>query len=465
MNQLHRSTAWLSAIGSAFVLLTASSCRQVTHPDSDPSSSKHGDITKDFEEDEAISLQKHQFDRSPLERGVKYLLEQQGEDGLWHSEYYGNLKQGAGVTAFVLYALAHAKPHLAEWPKPEFERAVAALQPNIEKFGYVTNTDGPDYTNYGSATLLVACQLSDSQLPERINDRLIEYLLRAQLDEDEGYAPGDPDYGGWDLSGWMTGHRLTAGTNISVTAFVVEALVPYLMTPEPKFDRSNELSISSSHTILRSSTGSTINAQVEQCLIRAARWLINCQNLADLERRDTTTNDGGFFFHPRKDHDGNKAEWLEQARSRPRSYGTATADGLRSMKLLSSALSKSDLPAEIQELVRELDERGSRAAEWLAQHSDSERVPGFEWETGDHGWRDGLIFYYWFAQAKGAVYRAAPADVDETSDNIDREIKSRLAEIQRPEGFWQNRVARMREDDPLIATCFAVITLSILEAK
>ncbi|HMO15063.1 MAG TPA: hypothetical protein PKD64_17995 [Pirellulaceae bacterium] len=397
-----------------------------------------------------------------IERGVQYLLAQQHEDGAWRSEYYGNLKNGAGLTAFVLYAIAHAKPFLREWPENEFNRGVESLIPNIVKFGYVTNDDGPDYSNYGSASLLRACHLGGVQLPMDVETKLVMYLIQAQLGEEDGFADDQPDFGGWDLSGWMTGHRMTTGTNISVSAFVIESLIPYLVSSGELNDRTGKVLASSGFA------GSLINksllADVEKCLVRAANWTLKLQN-----RRDATgiedAQSGGFFFHPKKDHDGNKAEWVQESRTRPRSYGTATADGFRSLVVLASVLGRPDSSEDTRVLSDELMERASEAKDWLARNESLDMVPGFDWESSEQSWREGLRYYYWFSRSK--AYRLdSLLFEDPNRDSTARHfaaMKDHIETAQNAKGYWQNRNARMREDDPIIATSFAVIALSQLQ--
>jgi hypothetical protein len=351
-----------------------------------------------------------QTSSGPLDRGVSFLLSRQSADGLWHSDTYGNLKGGAAMTAFVLDSLpADGLQH-----KQRLQRAVDGLAPMIHQQGYVTNADGPDYSNYGSALLLSACRRHKLALSDDLQRRLVEYLVRSQLDEQEGYSPENTDYGGWDLSGWMTGPRPTTGTNISVSASVIEALSETTGGPRgesPDMAEADRLR--------------------NQTLARAALWLTRLQN---------NPGDGGFFFHPRRDHDGNKAGWRDQpARRQPRSYGSATCDGLRI--LLALGKTRQDPPVQA-------------ALGWLRQHRDLQTVPGFADESGTDSWGLGLRYYYY--QSLSRCLRLLPAD--EASRRA-RTLTEILASEQREDGSWSNPVARMREDDPLIATGFAIVAL------
>lgn len=336
---------------------------------------------------------------------VDYLMSQQGEDGGWHAPAYGNLRPGAAITSFVLYSLSYAPAELTEPYRDDLIRGREFLVPGIERNGYVSNPDGsPDYSNYATAMLLVADERLGLGLSDTYRNRMIDYLVAAQLGEAQEYGPENADYGGWDLSGWMIGPRKTTGTNISVTAVVVQAL--------------------------QESAGR--REDVRQSLKRAEAWLKNCQNLA---------GDGGFHFHPQRDHHGNKAMWQNDERSQAHSYGTATADGLRILRLL-------DIPAG--------DTRHDAAKTWFTDHDQADIVPGFGHLEPSTGWEEGLWFYFMYS-------RSMIAD-DALFEETNSQAIKRLVEKQRADGSWENANARMREDDPLIATPFALIALCNLRS-
>ncbi len=337
-----------------------------------------------------------------VDRGIRYLIGRQAADDRWHSPNYGNLKQGAGITALVVYSIGQATDRLSDPDRKRLQAGVAALLPAIREQGFVSNPEGPDYSNYGSALLLAGCQTAGLEMPDDVARQLVAFLVRAQLDREEGFDDSSPDYGGWDLTGWMTGKRPTTGTNVSVTAVVLEALHGYPDEPG-----------------------------VAQALSRARPWLARCQNGA---------GDGGFFFHPRRDHDGNKAGWLDDARDRPRSYGSATADGIRGLRFAGARRDS--------EPVRE----GLR---WLARNGDWRVVPGFENNPDGRSWQTGLRYYY-YSSLSALLDWMTVARAEQFASAVGRQ----LLDEQRADGSWSNPQARMREDDPVIATSFAIITLA-----
>ncbi len=136
--------------------------------------------------------------------------------------------------------------------------------------------------------------------------------------------------------------------------------------------------------------------------------------------------DGGFFFSTVV-LDANKAG---QDGSRYRSYGTATADGILALQAIGTA-------AE--------DERLCSARQWLATHDRPDGAPGFIGPAYQR-WTIGLRFYY---AGVGA----------EAAGRCSRELAANLIAAQRRDGSWQNPETLGKEDDPLIATAFAVVAL------
>jgi hypothetical protein len=146
--------------------------------------------------------------------------------------------------------------------------------------------------------------------------------------------------------------------------------------------------------------------------MEAARvYLGRCQN-----------PDGGFFFST-VNLDTNKAG---EAEGHNRSYGTTTCDGIIALRAAG---------------VSDSDPRIVRAKAWLKRHHLEERAPGFDIEPARMGWSEGLRLYY-----AAAVTRAMP------------ELAVTLP-AQRENGSFVNTSSLVKEDDPLIATAFALRAL------
>ena len=153
---------------------------------------------------------------------------------------------------------------------------------------------------------------------------------------------------------------------------------------------------------------------------KALVYVERCQN-----------GDGGFHFTT-TEYDTNKAGHDGRGFRR---YGTATADGIL-------ALRATGAPST--------DRRVTRAREWLAAHHRGLTVPGFVGEAYQR-WPQGLSFYY--AAAFTQAMRADAAVIRE------------LERAQRADGSWSNPNNLVKEDDPLIATAFAIRALSTPQAS
>ena len=162
---------------------------------------------------------------------------------------------------------------------------------------------------------------------------------------------------------------------------------------------------------------------------RARIFVERCQNY-DLQ--NPKDNDGGFFFSTTESetnkagHDGKHF----------RSYGTTTADGILSLVAIG----------------RPLEDRRIRAAHnWLISHHRDMAVPGFVGEAHQR-WPQGLAFYY--AASSTEAFRAVHAVMDPSVGNA-------LRRTQRRDGSWANPENLVKEDDPLIATAFAIRALAL----
>jgi hypothetical protein len=177
-----------------------------------------------------------------------------------------------------------------------------------------------------------------------------------------------------------------------------------------------------------------------------------CQNFNSAgSTQETKFDDGGFFFI----HDDairNKAgEAGTEAggRLRYRSYGSTTADGLRS--LIYCGLPKGH--ARVQ-----------AALDWLVANHSADKHPG-DYPSDREHLRQSLYFYF-CASAAEAIRLAIGPTVQPGSAPQGHliEIACRLIELQRQDGSWANSAVDVREDDPLVATPLAVRALSACHA-
>jgi prenyltransferase/squalene oxidase-like repeat protein len=348
--------------------------------------------------------------QQPLVRAVDWLVRQQGADGGWHSATYGQLKDGAAVTALVLYALAHLSPTLGTTSEQARRKGFSFLERGIAKRGTIASPDGTlDFPTYAAALWCMAQRSSqDAGQSGELCLKIIAYLVAAQVAKPRGFEADSPSYGGWDFLGHDDARGVTTGTNVSVTSYVLEALAGEL-------DYRRQLNGSRSITLER------------QAMAIGKAYVLRCQQ-----------PDGGFAFTCEPASLNNKAAYHDEKLTQPRSYGTATCDGIRA--LLACGLAPTDEPA-------------AKGLAWLANRPGLEIVPGFEELPPEAGWQRGLRLYY-FTRLAGLLKHLP--DRDERSAAVTK----LLTGLQKADGSWANESDRMRENDPLIATPLAMVALT-----
>jgi hypothetical protein len=350
-----------------------------------------------------LSQSRHKEVSAAIERGVAWLLKKQMADGGWHSITYGGLRDGAAVTSLTVYTFSLLPGEGRADIRNAVDTAGKFLQIGFSKRQTIASPDGSlDYPTYAAAMLLTAGKRFPTLTKQLPREKLVEYLVKAQVNTARGFAKDSPEYGGWDLLGSDDASGISTGANVSVTNYALEAI-----------------------------------AGEKSDAAKAARELAKSWLL----RNQKATGDGGFTFTADAPNNNNKAQWSDDERQRPRPYGSPTCDGIQA--LLHCGLKPDDEPV-------------AAAIKWMVDHPEIEIVPGFEDLPAELGWRDGLRFYY--AQSLGRVLRHLPPAVAE--DRADKLAKWLVKE--QSGGAWQNASARMREDDPLIATPLVLTALGAL---
>ncbi len=345
-----------------------------------------------------------------LTRGTEFLASRQDADGLWRSEVYGSFKDPSALTPLVAWALDVAKPAARA-----NERAVSFLAGMVRPDGAIdTQSRAVPYPLYTAALTVNLLSAPHYSAHAKARDGWAADLARRQLDENLGWQPSDPEYGGWGYAKERprkpaAGLRMLPGTesNLSATTFALEALR---------------------------------RAGVADDVCRKARLFIErCQNFSDAPVQPSSFDDGGFFFIP-NDSVRNKAGIAGQdsiGRDHFASYGSASADGIRALRACG---------------VAETDPRMQAARRWLERSFLADAHPG-GYASDREVNREALYYYYAFS-----VSRALRSE----GDGLAR--KGRLAEAllkrQGADGSWVNSAVAVREDDPLVATSFALLALA-----
>jgi hypothetical protein len=352
-----------------------------------------------------------------IARGIDWLIAQQGLDGAWHSKTYGQLKDGAAVTTLILDALSEVPTRVQVQHLSPIQKAFAFLDRGLDKRGTVASPDGSlDFPTYAAALWLTARRrIVFDDLPyDTWRSKLVAYLTAAQVAEPRGFAADSPSYGGWDFLGQGDAQGITTGTNISVTRYVAEALEDDL---EWLRDTNARRTLTEVHGI-------------QKALDLAKAYALRCQQA-----------DGGFAFTCEPSSLNNKAAYSDSELKKPRSYATATCDGIRTLVACG---------------VKPDEEAVTKAIGWLAKRPGLELVPGFEGFPPEAGWDRGLRFYY-YASLSQVLPLFPLADRDSRREALQKHVVS----LQRDDGSWVNESDRMRENDPLIATAFAVVALAM----
>lgn len=342
-----------------------------------------------------------QTERPPLVRAAQYLSSQQADDGGWHSHTYGLLRSGQSLTPFVLDALLQIPESVYHLPQAKVDSALAFIQNNTGPNGALGMADPgiPDYPNYSTALAVSAlCKTRRAGWEKRVQ-LMVSYLRAQQFTEENGWHSTDPVYGAWGMGGGRRTPPDTGHVDLSMTRYVLEALrAAGLPTSDHLFEH-------------------------------ARVFVERCQNF-DPKRPDDA--DGGFFFST-TEFDTNKAG---SDGKHFRSYGTTTADGILALLAIGRPLD---------------DLRTAAAQRWLSVHHRDMNVPGFVGGAYER-WPRGLAFYYSCASAQ--AFRAL--HLQAKSGVVDA-----LRRTQRPDGSWANVENLVKEDDPLIATAFAIRALTL----
>ena len=273
--------------------------------------------------------------------------------------------------------------------------------------------------------LLLALATMKDKYPQEL-DSVRNWLARTQIG---GAAWGDLDpldyrYGGWSYH--AVGNVKLLRADVSVVGWALDALAAAGL-PADRVEWS-----------------------------RASRYLERTQNreLYGREKgdreRELPYRDGGFAFHPRYSKAGRVVVGPELEVYR--SYGSATADGLRGLV----AVSGDDPDADGRDA----------ALQWLGRNYTLARNPGFG-DADMSGWSSG-VYFYWLASLARALHATrvdtidrGPSDVHAWPDELARllvNFSTKDSSFHKKHVFWSPN-DQMHEDSPTTSTSFAIIAL------
>lgn len=254
-----------------------------------------------------------------------------------------------------------------------------------------------DYPCYATGMLLSLVGSRRGAPLATVAKRARRWLLEQQLTRERGWD-GHPAQGGWGMGATALRTPPDAGyVDLSMTRRVIEGLVFSGLPPD--------------HPALR----------------EAREFVLRCQSA-----------DGSFFYSPVELalNKGLSDEGLYDETKRPRGYGSATTDGCHALAALGDPTAE---PAR-------------RGHAWLLEHHRIDANPGVEGGP-----------MHLFAQAMRGYYRAGAATwfarVGGPTGWRDALVDAICAE-QREDGSFANPNRLQKEDDPLLATGFAITALA-----
>jgi squalene-hopene/tetraprenyl-beta-curcumene cyclase len=361
------------------------------------------------------------LDRARVQ-AARFLVDCQATDGAWRSDTYGTFKEGGALTGLALLALQTAPtlPEVGMARRKGMEFLAGLVQPDGEiKAGPL----GVTYPVYTSSFAVRALSSPDASRYRKERDGWLRFLRERQLTEDLGWQPSDKPYGGWGYCSGLPRKPVPGElapalleSNLSATVLALEALkAAGVRSGDPAFNK-------------------------------ALVFVKRCQNCGDDPKlSDPGFDDGGFFFIY-DDAVRNKAGVIgkdRHGRERFASYGSMTADGLR-------ALLACGLPA--------VDPRVKAGTAWLLQNFRADAPPG-KYAANRESSRSSVYYYYCASVAQ--AFKAIEANASNHSPfPWVKRLSDELLKRQQPNGSWTNPLVAQREDDPVVATAFALIGLS-----
>ncbi len=356
-----------------------------------------------------------------LQKSIAWLWKQQSPDGAWHSQTHAVLKDGKALTPYILFHLLQIPEDKFIRPEDGVQRGVEFIQREIRSSMTMGEDSLPmlNYPNYSAAyALKVLCFLQQDTALQNI---LVGHLLREQFIEHRGITPDNLAYGGWGYGEPGLPYGEHGHVDVSHTRRIIEALT---MKAEAEAKAKETPTVSRSHAL----TFSRFYLQGVQRTPEDPRLYEGCLS------RKNLPYDGGFISST-VTLATNKCEpvFIAGVGYHYPSYATATCDGFLAMH----ALGMTDTKAYAD------------AKNWLEKNRDMSTIEGLSKDDPEQ-WHEVMHYYHWAVRAEAMI---AAGITGPWSKGLER----LLIKEQQPDGYYINPIGGVnKEDDPLMATIFAV---------
>ena len=357
--------------------------------------------------------------QAAIAKGLDFLRSTQDKEGGWTAAY------GPAVTAIVGQAFAvdaHYGPN-----SPVVQRALAYVLRNEQSDGGIYDKKKA-LENYQTSVALMFLSSLDVTTETTENTeknktrhsvlsassgvnsariaRAQAFLTKLQYDDGEKIPEKDAWYGG-------AGYNSKKRPDLSNTQIMLEAL--------------HESGLSKDDPVYK----------------KAIVFVSRCQMLGESNDQKFAKGamDGGFIYSPAGGGQSKANEGLVEALGPPRSYGSMTYAGFKSM--LYCGLSRED-------------PRIKACLEWIRSHYTLDENPNLPGKRS----AEGLYYYYHvFARALEVWGEPTITDAGGTPHNWRVDLCKKVVGLQRADGSWVNEKDRWLEGDPNYITGLTVLSL------
>ena len=334
-------------------------------------------------------------------RATGFLIGQQNEDGTFGKSPSAKMP---GLVGLALKGIAGCsyKPRMEH---PVVARAVKFLLSKQQPNGSIAD---PKFglENYNTSVAVIALLALEDSSFKAVLDKAKKFILTCQLDEELGYKPDEHPraFGGF-------GYGSSKRADVSNTGFSLEAL---------------------------NALGLEKNSKAYQNAILFLKRSQDNDETNDVAEMNGGDNSGAFVYLP-SDSEFGKVK-TRTGKMMPKPYGNMTYMAVKS--LIYAGMKMDDAPMQA-------------AWKWIKNNYSADKQPGGDGNQG----------YFYYANVFAKTFTAAGIKELELADgkkvNWAKDLSEHLIKLQKPDGSFSNDAARWMENDPILATSYALDALNL----